>query len=150
MKRIIVILCCICPLICANAQGYNHEKVALTNFLTRMYRNAPFEGVRVVSDYDHSYLLSALTLDPQKYDDESKMNRVASVKAMSQANRFFNGSVITDDMVLKVVPEPQQDTEEVIELINDNSLGYVKALELLTSFPDDNDRLVFMFYKLIK
>jgi len=115
-----------------------------------MYRNAPFEGVRVVSDYDHSYLLSALTLDPKKYDDESKMNRVASVKAMSQANRFFNGSVITDDMVLKVVPEPQQDTKEVIELINDNSLGYVKALELLTSFPDDNERLVFMFYKLIK
>ena len=150
MKRIIVILCCICSLICANAQGYNYEKVALTNFLTRMYRNAPFEGVRVVSDYDHSYLLSALTLDPKKYDDESKMNRVASVKAMSQANRFFNGSVITDDMVLKVVPEPQQDTKEVIELINDNSLGYVKALELLTSFPDDNERLVFMFYKLIK
>ena len=53
-------------------------------------------------------------------------------------------------MVLKVVPEPQQDTKQVIELINDNALGYVKALELLTTFPDDNNRQVFMFYKLIQ
>ncbi len=150
MKRLLMVLCCVCSFVAASAQGYNYEKTALTNFLIRMYRNAPFEGVRVVSDYDHSYLLSALTLDPNKYEDESKMNRVASVKAMSQANRFFNGSVITDDMVLKVVPEPQQDTKQVIELINDNALGYVKALELLTTFPDDNNRQVFMFYKLIQ
>ena len=150
MKRLLMVLCCVCSFVAASAQGYNCEKTALTNFLIRMYRNAPFEGVRVVSDYDHSYLLSALTLDPNKYEDESKMNRVASVKAMSQANRFFNGSVITDDMVLKVVPEPQQDTKQVIELINDNALGYVKALELLTTFPDDNNRQVFMFYKLIQ
>ena len=134
MKRLLMVLCCVCSFVAASAQGYNCEKTALTNFLIRMYRNAPFEGVRVVSDYDHSYLLSALTLDPNKYEDESKMNRVASVKAMSQANR----------------PEPQQDTKQVIELINDNALGYVKALELLTTFPDDNNRQVFMFYKLIQ
>ena len=150
MKRVLLMICCVCSFVVANAQGYNYGKTALTNFLIRMYRNAPFEGVRVVSDYDHSYLLSALTLDPTKYSDESKMNRVASVKAMSQANKFFNGSVITDDMIMKVVPEPQQDSQKVIELINENSLGYVQALELLTTFPDDNDRQVFMFYKLIQ
>ena len=73
MKRLLMVLCCVCSFVAASAQGYNYEKTALTNFLIRMYRNAPFEGVRVVSDYDHSYLLSALTLDPNKYEDESKM-----------------------------------------------------------------------------
>ena len=35
------------------AQGYSGDKVAFTNFLVRMYNNAPFEGVRAVNDYDN-------------------------------------------------------------------------------------------------
>lgn len=38
------------------AQSYNQEKTALTRFLVRMYESAPFEGVKVVDDYDHRYL----------------------------------------------------------------------------------------------
>ncbi len=34
----------------------------LTRFLVRMYENAPFEGVKVVDDYDHRFLLSVLLL----------------------------------------------------------------------------------------
>jgi len=45
------------------AQGYNTEKTALTNFLVRMYENAPFEGVRAVDDYEQQYLISVLTLE---------------------------------------------------------------------------------------
>ena len=33
------------------AQSYNQERTALTNFLVRMYENAPFDGVRAVEDY---------------------------------------------------------------------------------------------------
>ena len=73
------------------AQGYNTEKTALTNFLVRMYENAPFEGVRAVDDYEQQYLISVLTLEKAKYPNESAMFRVAGVKAMSQASRFFNG-----------------------------------------------------------
>ena len=32
------------------AQSYNQERTAMTNFLVRMYENAPFEGVRAVDD----------------------------------------------------------------------------------------------------
>ena len=51
----------------ANAQGYNTNRTALSNFLTRMYNNAPFEGVRIVKDYDKSYIISVLELDNSKY-----------------------------------------------------------------------------------
>ena len=39
-----------------HAQSYNSDRVAFTNFLVRMYMHAPFEGVRVVNDYDNAYL----------------------------------------------------------------------------------------------
>lgn len=130
------------------AQSYNAEKTALTNFLTRMYKSAPFEGVRVVNDYETYYLMSVLSLDASKYDSESTMFRVASVKAMSQASRFFNGSSITSDLVIRTSEKPDGKTEtEVIETINEHSVGYVKALEMLTNFDNDKDRRVFIYLK---
>ena len=84
-----------------HAQGNSGVKVAFTNFLVRMYNNAPFEGVRAVNDYDNAYLISVLALEPAKYkNNESVINRVASVKAMAQASRYLNGSNITQDMII--------------------------------------------------
>ena len=42
------------------AQSYNQERIALENFLVRMYKNASFEGVKIVSDYNNNYLLSVV------------------------------------------------------------------------------------------
>ena len=129
------------------AQGYNLERTQLANFLTRMYENAPFEGVRVVDDYEHQYLMSALSLDPTKYGgNESTMNRVAGVKAMSQASRFFNGSNITSDLIIRTTEKSDGTADtEMIENIKENSVGYVKALELLTNFNDANGKRVFIY-----
>lgn len=134
-----------------SAQSYNSERTALSNFLIRMYNNAPFEGVRVVEDYEHSYLLSVVSLDANKYQgNESAMNRVASVKAMSQASRFFNGSRITDELIIRTVESSTGQTDtEIIETINENSTGYVKALEQLTNFIDGKGKTVFLFVSLI-
>ena len=133
----------------AHAQSYNAERTALTNFLVRMYNNAPFEGVRVVEDYEEAYLLSVLTLEKSKYPNESTMNRVASVKAMSQASRFFNGSNITSDLIIRTSEKSDGSSDtEIIENIKENSAGYVKQLEMLTNFPAiDNGWQVFMYFK---
>ena len=94
MRKIVSIIALLLPMLSISAQGYNLERTQLANFLIRMYENAPFEGVRAVDDYEQQYLISVLTLDPAKYGgNESAMFRVAGVKAMSQANRFFNGSL---------------------------------------------------------
>lgn len=101
----------------AYAQGYSSDKVAFTNFLVRMYNNAPFEGVRAVNDYDNAYLISVLVLEPIKYkNNESIINRVASVKAVAQASRYLNGSNITQDMIIHTTEKSDGTSDtEIIE-----------------------------------
>ncbi|MDE7156324.1 MAG: hypothetical protein K2N79_08575 [Muribaculaceae bacterium] len=133
------------------AQGYNQEKTALANFLVRMYENAPFDGVKVVEDYDNAYLMSVIKLDKGKYNSESALNRVASVKAMSQASRYFNGSNITDDMIIRTTEKADGSSDtEIIETIREHSIGYVKQLEHLTNFPAKDGQHVFIYITQVK
>lgn len=132
----------------ATAQSYNSDNVAFTNFLVRMYNNAPFEGVRVVDDYDNAYLISVVVLDKGKYKTEATLNRVASVKAMAQASRYFNGSNITQDFIIHTSEKTDGSNDiEIIENIRENSIGYVRQLELLTSFIRTDGLQVFIFTK---
>ncbi len=151
IRRILLFLLSCCVIVTINAQSYNQEKTALTNFLTRLYENAPFEGVKAVEDYDNAYLMSVVKLDKSKYPSESALNRVASVKAMSQASRFFNGSNVTSDMIIRTTDKSDGTSDtEIIENIRENSVGYVKSLEHLTNFTDCNGQHVFIFITPIK
>lgn len=132
------------------AQGFNSEHKELASFLTRMYKSEPFEGVRVVTDYDNAYLLSVVSVERAKYPQQSVLNRVASVKAMSEANRYFNGSRITSDLIIRTTEKSNGIVEsEVIEHISENAMGYVKELQQLTNFENDS-RQVFIFYKKVE
>lgn len=116
-----------------------------------MYENAPFDGVKAVEDYDNAYLMSVIKLDKRKYKSEAALNRVASVKAMSQASRFFNGSNITEDMIIRTSEKADGTTDtEIIENITEHSVGYVKQLELLTNFPTEDGVQVFIFITPLK
>ena len=111
-----------------------------------MYENAPFDGVKVVEDYDNAYLMSVVKLDKAKYKTESALNRVASVKAMSQASRYFNGSNVTDDMIIRTTEKADGTSDtEIIENIREHSVGYVKQLEQLTNFPATDGQYVYIF-----
>ena len=144
--------------LCGNleAQSFNDEKVSLTNFIKRMYTAKPFEGVKIVDDYDHQYLISVISLDKAKYTNESTMNRVASVKAQSQASTFLNGAKISMDMVI-MTKEFKDSTNnvktivETVEQIKQNSVGFSQGLELLTNFDNaDSIRMVFIYIKELK
>ena len=134
------------------SQSINDDKTSLTNFIKRMYNSAPFEGVKVIDDYDHQYFISVLSLEKGKYPNESMMNRVAQVKGQSQANIFFNGSTISSDLVIRTTENKSTDQPstavESIEPIKENAMGFVKSMELLTNFDNpDAKRKVFIFYK---
>ena len=135
------------------SQSINEDKTALTNFIKRMYNAAPFEGVKVIDDYDHQYFISVLSLEKAKYTNDAMMNRVAQVKGQSQANIFFNGSTISSDLVIKTTEnkstdKPATSAVETIESIKENAMGFVKSMELLTNFDNpDGKRMVFIFYK---
>ena len=53
-------------------QGFNEDKTAFSNFIKRMYTAAPFEGVKIVDDYDHQYLVSVISLEKAKYTNDFK------------------------------------------------------------------------------
>lgn len=132
-----------------NAQGYDQERIQLAKFIERMYNNAPFDGCRIVDDYDNSYLLSVVALDKSKYKTAQMMNRVAEVKSQRNAGEFFNGSQSYTEMTIKTPKgeEHKSDMTEVYELIRVNSIGYVRQMQLLTSFEDSAGMQVFVYYK---
>lgn len=134
------------------SQSFNEEKTSMVNFIKRMYNTNPFEGVKIVDDYDHQYLVSVLSLDKTKYTSPSIMNRVAQVKAQSQANNYLNGSTISSDLVIKTTEqkngEKSSTVVETIESIKENAIGFSQGLELLNNFEDEKTkRMVFIYYR---
>lgn len=148
MKKIFCFLLLILMPTAFYSQSFNADKTALTNFLIRLYKHAPFD-VKVVKDYNDNYLVSAIVLDPAKYGgNESTMQRVASVKAMSQASRYFNGSQISMDLIITTTEQSDGEVNtEVIEKIKENSIGYVNQLEHLSNFDNDSGQKVFLYVK---
>lgn len=135
----------------ANSQGFSEEKVALTNFLKRMYNSAPFDGVKIVDDYNQQYLVSFIGLDPAKYSNASVLNRIAQVKAQSQVSTYLNGANVSMDIVI-VTKETKDSLKrsntlvETIETIKQNSAGFSQGLELLTNFTSDADKKMVFIY----
>ena len=151
MKKLLILLTLAFTLT-SNAQSFNDDKTSFTNFIKRMYTATPFEGVKIVDDYDHQYLISVISLEKAKYNDPSVMNRIAQVKAQSQANTFLNGASISMDMVIKTSEKTTSNSNstlvETIESIKQNSTGFTQGLELLTNFDNaDSKRLVFIYMR---
>lgn len=131
-----------------SAQGYDQERMQLAKFIERMYNNAPFDGCRIVDDYDNSYLVSVVALDKSKYKTAQIMNRVAEVKSQRNTGEFFNGSQSYTEMTIKTPKGQEHDSDmtEVYELIRVNSVGYVRQMHLLTSFEDVTGMNVYVYY----
>jgi SLT domain-containing protein len=119
-----------------------------------MYNQTQFEGVKIVEDYDNSYLISVLSLEKSKYKTQSAMFRVAIVKARRQASAYVNGATIASDLIVRTT-EAKDSTgavtvsEETVEKIR--SSGFVQGMELLINFaPADDKRMVFIYMRKIE
>lgn len=129
------------------AQSYSIDKNTFGNYIVRMFQNAPFEGVKIVEDdtFD-KYIISVVILNPNDYTNESIMQRVASVKASAQASKFFNGSYITQDCIIRTSKSNNKQTNsEIVEFIKEQSFGLIKGLEILSTFKQSTDKVVFIF-----
>jgi hypothetical protein len=136
-------------------QSFNEDKTAFTNYVKRMYASAPFDGVKIIEDYDHQYLVSVIGIDKAKYTDPSVMNRVAQVKAQSQVNTYLNGASIDMNTIIRTteITENNQakSVTESIEQIKQNSTGFSQGLELLTNFENsDSKKMVYVYMREIK
>jgi hypothetical protein len=137
-------------------QDFNNDKVSLVNFLKRMYVSSPFEGVKIIDDYDNQYLISVVMLDDSKYGSEFIKTRVAQVKAQSQANSYINGTNISMDLIISTRETLNNDNEKVslnetIELIKTNSIGFSQGLELFSIFKiNDNNSSIYIYGRSLK
>lgn len=152
MKKLVTaLLLTVCMAITCFAQSYNQEQIALQNFLVRMYNNQPFEGVKVVSDYDNNYLLSVVLV--KKSSSESVMNRLAQVKSNRQVSQFLSGMVTTESQtVIKTTENTKtgKTFEEITDIIREHSVGYTRQMEVLTTFDKDDTSKVYMFYRKVE
>ena len=129
-------------------QGYNQEKIALTHFLVRMYQAEPFEGVKVVSDYDDDYLLSVVLVNASS--NTVAMNRIAQVKSQRQVSQFIGGLVRMDsETIIRTTEntESSKTLEEVTDIIKEQSIGFTKAMEVLTTIDLPDNQKCYMFYR---
>lgn len=146
-----ILLCCISTMM--SAQSFDQERIALAKFIERMYNSSPFEGCRIVDDYDNSYLLSVVELDKSRYKTSSVMNRIAQVKSQRNAGEFFNGSQSYSEITIRTPKSEEKggskEITETYEIIRTNSTGFVQQMALLTSFESNESMSVFVFYKKI-
>ena len=155
-KKAIALVCFFFIQLGVYAQSFNEDKMALANFVKRMYSATSFEGVKIVDDYNHQYLVSVISLEKAKYTSESTMNRVAQLKAQSQASAFLNGANISMDMVITTKESKDSANNvttivESVEQIRQNSVGFSQGLELLSVFSNGDDkRMVFIYGRAIK
>jgi hypothetical protein len=157
MIRNIIVLVIFCSSNYSFAQSFNEDKTAFTNFVKRMYIARPFEGVKIVDDYEHQYLVSVISLEKAKYTSESLMNRVAQVKAQSQASNFLNGATISMDMIITTKETKDSSNKslstitETVESIKQNAVGFSKGLEFLINFEStDKQKMIFVYIRSMK
>ncbi len=148
--RSLFVIFFISSFISSNAQSFNEDKTAFANFIMRMHTATPFDGVKIVEDYDKKYLISVVALDKSKYPNASTLNRVAQVKSQSQVIRFVNGSSISSDIVIKTTERKQKDSTEIlvetIESVKEQASGFTQGMELLINFDSANNKeAVFVF-----
>ncbi|HPF02235.1 MAG TPA: hypothetical protein PLV06_06175 [Bacteroidales bacterium] len=126
-----------------SGQTISPEMISLGNFVKRMYEASPFEGVKIVEDYNKSYLISVVMLDKTKYASDIEMNKVAAIKARSNVGKFLNGTDITTDFLIQT-EEKKSDTgrTEVItyDIVRERSVGIVEAMQTLISFNASNGK----------
>lgn len=134
---------------CCFAQSYDQERMALRNYLIRMYKAEPFEGVKVVSDYDNTYLLS-IVLVGDNGQSETVRNRIAQVKSQRQVSQYLGGLVqVKSETIIRTTEKVKEGKtiEEITDLIKENSIGFTKAMEVLAIIDTSNNQKCYMFFR---
>lgn len=133
------------------SQSISDDKVSLSNYIKRMYENLPFDGVKVLDDSQKQYLVSVISLDKKKYNgDVSTMSKVSKLKAQSQMNSFLNGSIINSEMIIKTTENKDSVSTITIEQIKESANGHIDAIELLSNFEYQVNKLIFIYIKPLK
>jgi len=151
MKRIVIrkILFSFTMLFCSLSvfpQEYNADLNALGQYVQRMYLNEPFEGVRVIEDYDNCFLI--VITEEYVTSNDYAGNRKAEVKALSKANEFLNGAHISQNTVVFTHQDSNgYSYDEIEDFIEARSMGYVQTMQMLSTFNNSDGKKVYIYCK---
>ena len=151
MKRFIVLLMVMTITSQLFAQSYDQERAALRNFLVRMYKASPFEGVKIVSDYENYYVLSVVLV--KNGTSESTTNRIAQVKSQRQVSQYLNGIItIESETIVRTTENAKEEKtiEEITDVIREHSIGFTKAMEVLATIDVSNNQKCYMFFRKVE
>lgn len=136
MKIFNIAICFMLLPVVLRAQSFNDDRTSLSNYVKRLYEVQPFEGVKIIEDYDNAYMISVVTVDKSKYPNEALAFRVAGAKSMSQTSDYLNGVEISSKDIIRMDTKSDGSKDNsIISEIRVNGFGYVKAMELLSNFP---------------
>lgn len=131
------------------AQSINTEKIAFINFLKRQYEQERYEGVKLIENYDKTYIICILSLSSKMYPSSNTMFRVAKVKATQQIGAYVDGTKISSDLLIRSTESDDSVKVETLEIIREHSNSFIQNVELLTHFyrKDKADITVFIYGK---
>ena len=113
-----------------------------------MYNNAPFEGVKIVDDYDNTYILSAVNVDGTQ--PESAANRNAQVKNNRQMSQYLGGLVEIDSETIIKTTEDAESKHSIIEItdiIKEQSIGFTKSMEIIATIDRSDGQKCYLFLR---
>lgn len=130
-----------------HSQSINTEKTAFINFLKRQYEQEKYEGIKLIEDYDKTYIISILSLSNKTYPSSNIMFRVAKVKATQQIGAYIDGTQISSDLLIRSIESEDSIKVEKVEIIREHSNSFTQNVELLTHFSkkDRTDEVVFIY-----
>ena len=146
MKKTFLIFAISAMATIVSAQSFNSDLNDLGQYVKRMYLNEPFEGARVVENVDNCYLITVVA--EKLGNNEYATNRKAEVKGLSYANDFLNGTTVTKSQILHMTEDSKgYSNEQIEEVIESRSMGYVQTMQVLSTFTDANGKKVFVYCK---
>ena len=84
---------------------------------------------------------------------ESAMNRIAQVKSQRQVSQYLNGVVTTEsETIIRTTEKVKENktVEEITDVIREHSVGFTKAMEVLTVIDEKDNQKCYMFYRKVE
>lgn len=136
MKRGLLLIILLTAHLISSAQLFDAERTSFALSLSREYRNAPYDVI-VRKYQNQDYLISAVALDPHKYDNILSMARVANTKALVQAKKY-SISPITSEEEITIDGKKSQKIQEYIQ-------GGIRQMEQIDNFAMSDSVHVYIY-----
>jgi hypothetical protein len=121
----------------------------LEEFITEIIIKKSFEGARIISSPANKFIVTAITLENNKYSDPEVRAKTAFLKAKQTANALVNGSNITSEQIIRTDENDEKTEVSNIETIREQSMGFVQGLEFLFGKEIVQNKTTYVFFSKI-